>query len=191
VIKSAAQVLACGEPIHIRRATTMIDRQCARIERLVENLLVLSRIRSGTLQLHPAEIELGLVAEEIVAEASRLSSGHDIHVRLNANSRVRADRERIAMVLRNVVHGAVRSSRPGAPVTVGLERDGRDAIIGVSYERPPSTDEPADACQPFNDFDDMGVGRYVTAMIVEGHGGRLTERAEDGATTIRITLPAV
>jgi signal transduction histidine kinase len=190
VIKGAAQVLARGEPTRVRHATTMIERQLARIERLVENLLALSRIRSGTLQLYPAEVELAPVVEDVAAEVSKVSSGHDIHLRLDARPRSRVDRERIAMALRNVIHGAIRSAGPERPVTVSLERHGADADIGVTYQPPPSKDELGDDCQPSTDFDDIGVGRYVTAVIVEGHGGRLTERAEDGDTTVRITLPA-
>ncbi len=185
VIKSAAQVLEAGVPSQVSRSTAMIARQCARIERLVENLLALSRIRSGTLQLHPAEIDLHRVVEDVAAEIAGLSHGHDIDVRLEAHPRVRVDPERLQMVIRNTIHGATRSARPGGPVTVWVDCAGHDAEIGVSYQPDLSDGDPT------TEFDDIGVGRFVTTMIVEAHGGTLTEQTGGGDTTVQIRLPVL
>ncbi len=198
VIKSAAQLLSAVGPSEVRRSTSMIDRQCERAQQLVENLLVLSRIRSGTLQLYPADVDLVLVVEEIGGEVAGLSSGHAIDVQLDAHPRIRADRERIVMVLRNAIDGATRASRPGGPVTIRLARSGDDAEVAISYQpqlsQPQlSNGEAGDQCPHATDFDDMGVSRYVTTVIVEAHGGRLTEQTDDDVTTIttiRIRFPA-
>ena len=191
VIKSAAQVMSTGGPDQVVRSTAMIERQCARIERLVENLLALSRLRSGTLQLHPINVELGPVVQEVASEIAGLSREHDIHVRLDAHPRVRADLERLEMVIRNTIYGAARSSRAGGPVTVRLDRSGDDAEIGVSYHPYLSSDENGDAREPLTDFDDIGVSRYVTTQIVEAHGGTLIEQTDGDGTTVRIRLPVL
>jgi nitrogen-specific signal transduction histidine kinase len=190
VIKSAAQLLSAAGSAEVRRSTVMIDRQCERVQQLVENLLLLSRIRSGTLQLYPAEIDLVSVVEEIGGEVAGLSSGHAIEVRLDAHPRIRADRERIVMVLRNAIDGATRASRPGGPVTIQLARSGDDAEVAISYQPQSSNGEAGDQCPNATDFDDMGVARYVTKVIVEAHGGTLTEQADGDVTTIRIRFPA-
>jgi signal transduction histidine kinase len=134
VIKSAAQLLSAVGSSEVRRSTVMIDRQCERVQQLVENLLLLSRIRSGTLQLYPADVDLVPVVKEIGSEMAGLSSRHVIDVQLDAHPRIRADRERIVTVLRNAIDGATRASRPGGPVTVRLTRFGNDAEVAISYQ---------------------------------------------------------
>jgi signal transduction histidine kinase len=189
VIKSAAQLVSAEGSPQVLRSTALIDRQCARINRMVDNLLVLSRIRSRTLQLHSAAIDLGSVLEDVVGENAELAREHPVDVRLDSQVRVRADRERMAMVLRNVIYAATRASRPDGAVAVRLKRGGNEAEIAVSFQPPPS-DETVDKAPAVTEYDDIGVSRYVTTTIVEAHGGTLTEQAESGVTTIRINLPA-
>jgi len=188
VIKSASQVLAARATPELLKSTALIERQCVRVERLVENLLALSRIRSNTLQLHQVSLELGPVIEEVVNQARRISNTHNVLYRPGADIRIRADRERLVMMLRNATDAAARASRPGRPVTVRLDRRGADAEIAVAFY-PDSANHSSEGPQKDYEFDDLGVGRYVTATIVEAHGGTLTEEADETSTTIRIRLP--
>ena len=190
VIKSASQVLSSLAPSNLRPSTAIIERQCARIERLVENLLTVSRIRSGTLQLYPVDVELAPVVEDVAGEVARHVPA-DLHVQFDSHPRIRADRERLVMVLRNAIYAATRSSRSGGPVTIRLGRCGADAEIRVTYQLPSPSVGSGDAPQSDTDLDDMGAGRYVTEMIVEAHGGTLIEQADGGDATVRITLPAM
>jgi signal transduction histidine kinase len=189
VIKSAAQVLSAEGSPQVLRSTAMIDRQCARINRMVDNLLVLSRIRSRTLQLHSAAIDLGSVVEDVVRESAGLFREHPMDVRLDSHVRVRADRERIEMVLRNVIYAATRAARPDGGVAIGLKRSGNEAELAVSFQ-PPSSGEAADQAPAATEYDDIGVSRYITTTIVEAHGGTLTEQTDAGVTAIRIRIPA-
>ena len=190
VIKSASQVLSSRAPSDLRLPTAIIERQCARIERLVENLLTVSRIRSGTLQLYPVDVELVPVVEDVVGEVARHVPAN-VHVQFDAHPRVRADRERLVMVLRNAIYAAIRSSRPGGPVTIRLGCCGADAEIRVTYQLPSPSVENGYALHPDPDLDDMGVGRYVTEMVVEAHGGTLIEQADGSDVIVRIRLPAM
>ena len=190
VIKSASQMLSAAAPPQSLPSAKMIERQCLRIERLVENLLALSRIRSGTLQLHPVEVELGPVIEDVARQVKRVSNGHDILVHLDGPVQVHADRERLVMVLRNAIDAAVRTARPATPVTIQLDRSGSDGEIAVSFRPSVSTDLD-DTFRKEAEFDDLGVGRYVTTTIIEAHGGSFTEQFDDAVNTIRIRLPAI
>ena len=188
-IKSASQVASGATAEQARRSTAIIERQCARIDRLVDNLLVLSRIRSGTLQLHAAEVDLSSMVTDIAEEIERFSRGHAIAVHLTARPRVRADPERLAIVLRNTIDGACRSSRADGPITVWLRTMTNDnAEIAISYQPHPSNADE-DVEEPT--FDDTTVRRYVTTMIVEAHLGTITEQSADGDTTLRIRIPAI
>ncbi|HEY7188891.1 MAG TPA: PAS domain-containing sensor histidine kinase [Vicinamibacterales bacterium] len=188
-IKSASEVASVATAEHLRRSTAIIERQCARIDRLVDNLLVLARIRSGTLQLHPADIDLSGMVKDVALEIERFSRGHTIRVHVTAHPRVQADPERLAIVLRNTMNSACRSSRDGSAIVVSLRRvAGDSAEIAISYQaRPSHVDE--DAEEP--NFDDMAVSRYVTGMILQAHLGALAEESAEDATTLRIRLPAI
>jgi len=130
VIKGASQLISSGVPPALRGSALMIERQCARIDRLVDNLLVLSRIRSGTLQVYPAELELDGLIEEAVAEMTRLSFGHDIRVRIESRPCVRGDRERLRLVVRNALHSAARAARR-RPAALPVPQRGRCRDQGV------------------------------------------------------------
>jgi signal transduction histidine kinase len=177
-----------ARPPNLLKSTTLIERQCVRIERLVENLLALSRIRSGTLQLHPACVELGPIIEDVVNQARENLQHSQRPLSSDRRRPGSCDRERLVMMLRNVTDAAARASRPGRPVTVRLDRRGDYAEIAVAFY-PDSANHSAETPQPDYEFDDLGVGRYVTATIVEAHGGTLTEEADETSTTIRIRLP--
>jgi signal transduction histidine kinase len=188
-IKSASEVASVATTEQLRRSTAIIERQCARIDRLVDNLLVLARIRSGTLQLHPADVDLSGMVKDVALESERFSRGHTIRVHVTAQPRIHADPERLAIVLRNTINSACRSSRDGSAIVVSLRRiTGDRAEIAVSYQaRPSHIDE--DAEEP--SFDDQTVSRYVTGMILQAHLGALTEESEKGDTTVRIRIPAI
>jgi len=191
VIKGASQLLSAEVPAHLRRSTRTIERQCGRIDRLAENLFTYSRFHSGTLQFYPAELDLGSLVDAVGEEVARLSREHDVDVQLVAHPRVRGDHERLLLALRNAIHAAARQSVPGGPVVVRLNRHGPDAEIDVSYQRDPAKEEAVDTPRPETEFDDAGVGRYVTAIIVQAHGGTVTEQTDCDRMTVRIQLPVI
>ncbi len=186
VIKANAQVLSRSATPQQRKSTAAIERQCARIDRLVQNLLVLARARSSTLRLQPVVVELGPFVERIAREMTLASTQHPVHTEVVALPSVHADRERLAMVLRNVIDEAFRSSRSGSPVTVLLRRQGADAEIGVRREPLPPEEWTFEA---HGELDDLEVSRCVTKMIVQAHGGALREEPAGPETTAWIRLP--
>ncbi len=187
VIKANAQVLSRSATPQQRKSTAAIERQCGRIDRLVQNLLVLARARSSTLRLYPVAVELGPFVERIAREMTPASTQHPVQTEVVALPWVHADRERLAMVLRNVIDEAFRSSRSGSPVTVVLRRQGADAEIGVRRQPLPPEEWTFEA---HGEFDDLGVSRCVTKMIVEAHGGALRDEPAGPETTAWIRLPA-
>src|SRR5262249_43867440 len=182
VNKGASQLLSGESPPHLRCSTGMIERQCARIDRLAENLLAFARLESGTFQLYPTEVELGPIVGEVGRDAAKLAPDHDVEVHLLANPCIHADPERLTLVLRNAIHAALRSSQEHGAIAMNLTRSGADAQIEVSYLH-------SDVCERETDFDDMGAGRFVTARIVEAHGGTITEQANGALTTFQIRIP--
>jgi signal transduction histidine kinase len=187
IIKANAQLVSRGAAPQLRRSAAAIDRQCGRIDRLIQNLLVLSRARTSTLQLIPTELELGPLVEQVAREMATASLEHEVRTELTSTSRIHADRERLAMAFRNVIDEALRTSTSGSGVTVLLRSDGADAEVGVRYRPLPPEERTIEA---YGEFDDLAIGRSVAKTIVAAHGGALREEPAGPETTAWIRLPA-
>jgi PAS domain S-box-containing protein len=186
VIKANAQMLSRAEPAQVERSTAAIERQCGRMDRLVQNLLVLARARSRTLQLHFDEVELAPLVEKVAREMAVGRRGIEIRSLVTAAPRVLADPERLALVLRNVIDDALRGSDAGTSVTVRLDQHGEDAEIVVGYH---STLSDEGGLSFAGEYDVMGIGRSVATTIVEAHGGALRDERSGADASAHIRLP--
>jgi two-component system, OmpR family, phosphate regulon sensor histidine kinase PhoR len=189
IIKAHVQLLASGAP-ELHRSTEPIERQCDRIDRLVLNMLVLARLRTRTLQLHPRVVELGPLVQEVAREVAKTSLHHQLRTEFLASPRVRGDRERLALSLRNMVDAALRTSVLGSALTVLLTQQGADAQIGIRYEPLPPEQRTMSAALG-EQYDDLRVNRSVATTIVEAHGGTLGEESQEREVTAWIRLPAM
>jgi signal transduction histidine kinase len=190
VIKGRAHVLSSTAGPRFGPSIASIERQCGRMDRLLQNLLALARIRSETFRLFPAEVEVAPLVEAAAREMALASLDHDVRTHVEAHPRVHGDPERLAMAVRNLIEDAFRLSLPGTPVTVLLEERGRDVEIGLRYHPLPAADGE-EAAELRREYDDLGVRHHVTESIVAGHGGVLREEADGPETTVWMCLPAV
>jgi signal transduction histidine kinase len=188
IIKANAQLMSRDAPPRLRRATAAIDRQCGRIDRLLQNLLVIARARTRTLQLRVEDVELGGLVERAVREMRTATLYHDVGVEVTALPRVHGDPERLAMVVRNLIDQACRNSPSGSPVTVLLGRSGAEAEITFRH-RPLPPDEREWA--PGGEYDELNIGRCASRTIVEAHGGSLGEDAAGPETASWVRLPVM
>jgi signal transduction histidine kinase len=169
-----------------------IERQCGRMERLVQNLLVLTRIRSDTLRLYPTEVELAPLVERVARQMAAASMEHDVRTELAAAPRAHADPERLAMAVRNEIEDALRLAPPGTPVIVRLAQIGRDANIGVGHHPRGVIEAVVDeTIEERHAEGELGVNRHVSEAIVAGHGGTLREERTGEELTTWIRLPAI
>jgi two-component system sensor histidine kinase ResE len=186
IIKTNVQVLTRRFDGQLLRPMAAIERQCDRIDRLVQNLLVLSRANSRSLQLHQQEIELRPLIEEVVRAAQAAGIRHPVSLEVTGRPRAYADPERLTMAMRNLVDVAARSSISGSPLAVTVRQPNGDAQIGVRYHPLPPAERPR---QLYGEYDDVGISQCVAAMVVEAHGGSLVETNADPETTLWIRLP--
>lgn len=183
-IKAHAQVLIRKLPPDHRKAVVAIERQCDRIDRLVQNLLVLARERSETLELHPTALEVGPMIERIATEPV-WSHHHEVRAEVAGAPRAYADPERLSLAIRNLVYEASRLSPAESSIKISAGTERSHVTVEVSYE---PMDGWGAASTLYDEFDDIGIGRMVTDTIVEAHAGSLT-RVADRPFTTRIELP--
>jgi PAS domain S-box-containing protein len=175
-----AQLLAAGpdaEPLH--KTARVLVRQCCRIEWLVRNLLVASRLRHGGLTFHMEGLDLAELARGAAKEVRAREPLLALQLEIEAHPNVFADRERLELVLGNLVTQAYLAAPSAEPVRLRLTALDHRVRLAVTTPRPAhgapiSADGPAEVIRArFDRVLDAGVALYVSEGIVNAHGGQL------------------
>lgn len=164
-----------------REWTTLLHSGAQRLRHLVEQLLDVSRIDHGRLELHLAAVSVEVAASEAMHSFAALPSGLKITQRFEADlPAVLADHEKLVQILTNLVSNAVKYSPDGGTITVDGRRNGSSVWIYVTDQGlgiPPG--ELTAIFERFHRVDDerrraidgTGLGLYITRQLVEMHGG--------------------
>jgi signal transduction histidine kinase len=186
IIQANAQLIARERDPRHAQSTAAIERQCERIDRLVRNLFVIARVRTRSLQLRVDDVDLGPLVDQVAREAGAGSPKHHVRIELARCPRVRADPERIALVVRNLLDDACHSSPAGSTVVVQLDGRGQEAEVLVRHRRR-AAEEPA--CTASGEFDELGIARCASTTVAEAHGGSLGEAADGAERSLWLRLP--
>lgn len=186
----------------LERNLATIERQVDRMDRLVTDLLEVSRIGRGRFELVLAPMDLAPVVRDVVqrwTEATEEEGRHRLDLVSPPTLAVTADQQRVEQVMANLVGNAVKYSPRGGTVTVTLEERPGQAVVSVRDEGIGITADEIGRIgrEPFargrraHGFAGVGVGLYLSRLIAEGHGGRIEieSEGEDRGTTARLILP--
>lgn len=191
-VKGYAQLLRRRglEGAQADRGLEVINRQCDRMNQLIEDLLDLSRVDLGRLCLRLQRCELRELAAEAIAHVQPLTARHRLLLDCEVGACVEADRERIEQVLANLLDNAVKFSPEGGLVRVSVLRqaDGcvvrvEDQGLGISEHERCHVFERFYQAQPgcvLSSRAGMGIGLTIARDIVERHGGRIWFETEEG-----------
>jgi two-component system OmpR family sensor kinase len=180
-----------------RRFVGQLRQQVARMQKLATDLLDLSKLEAGSLELRAERIDLGTVARQVADEFSPALSGHDAHLELRLPPQpivVDGDPERIAQVMRILIDNAIVHTPPGTDLVVSASRRGDRARLGVRDFGPGihRTMLPR-IFEPFVTTDDAqgsGLGLAIAGELAERMNGRLAVDSQPGRTTFTLELPA-
>ena len=190
--------------VRARFLKVMFD-EARRMQRLVEDLISLSRIEAEKYRLPAAEVDLAVLVEEVHAElADTLDQrGEDLIAEIDGNvPAVAGDRAQLSQVLHNLIGNAMKYGRPGTPVITRLRRDQTGMIRlsvadegdGVPPEHLPRLTERfyrVDAGRS-RALGGTGLGLAIVKHIIERHRGRLDIASVVGKGTVAsILLPAI
>lgn len=174
------------------------DRQIQSMIRLIDDMLDVSRIRSGKLSIRPAETELAGLLQRVVADMSHQAGETGCEISLKAEYEVRGywDEFRIEQVIVNLLTNALRYGC-GTPVEVRLEADWRAAQItvrdggqGIAAETQDRIFEPFERGQDTGVSAGLGLGLYISRQLAEAHRGTLSVHSAPGdGATFTLTLP--
>ena len=177
----------------------IIDQQADQMSGLINDLLDVARIKTGTLQINPEPAAVTSLVE-LARDAFLGESGRsDIHIELAPSlPPVMADRRRIVQVLGNLLSNASRHSLETTPIRVTAVRDGLHVAVcvadqgaGVSAERLPHLFRKFarfDSEDRAGDDAGSGWGLAICRGIVEAHGGRIWAESEGVGLGTRVTF---
>lgn len=179
-----------------------IEADADRVTRLISELLDLSRLEEGRLQLRKQPIQVPLIAERVVGRMKDRSAGHSLGCSFpNPFPSVMADPDKVEQVLTNLVENAVKYTEKGE-VKVGGAVDESAVRIAVTDQGagiPPDHRQKvfrkffrrADAgpSAPFLP-PGSGLGLYISKGLIEAHGGAIwVDEAPGGGASFAFTLP--
>jgi PAS domain S-box-containing protein len=174
------------------QALQVIARQCDRMDRMVCELLELSRLRVGRVRLNLQRIDLRRIAEDSVARMQVLARHHQLLLDFDGEATVEVDRDRLDQVLVNLLDNAVKFSPDGGQIRVRLRAEGDEVVLSVSdrglgipFERQSHIFErfyQAHAGELPNPGG-MGVGLHLAREILDLHGGRIWFESQPGEGT--------
>jgi signal transduction histidine kinase len=174
------------------------SNQTRRLGKLVSQLLDVSRISSGRLEMHVEEVDLvGLVAET-VDRHKHLADGAGSVVTMLADGEVvgRWDRLRLEQLFTNLLNNAIKYA-PGKPIEVAVERKGGEAHLrvtdhgmGIEPEHVERIFGRFERAVSSRNYGGLGLGLYISQQIAQAHGGRIEVASEAGkGSTFTVKLP--
>ncbi|HTE60351.1 MAG TPA: HAMP domain-containing sensor histidine kinase [Solirubrobacteraceae bacterium] len=172
--------------------------QVARMRKLATELLDLSRLESGALELRPEPTDVGQLAREVASEFTPAIATHEADLEVRAAPEpieIDCDPERVAQVMRILLDNALVHTPAGTTIVVSAARqDGHvtlevaDSGLGIRHQTMPHIFEPfftsADGARG------AGLGLAIARELADQMSGQLTVRSGPGQTSFKLTLPA-
>ncbi len=184
------------------RSLNIVQSETEHLERLVSDLLDLSRVQWGELELQYTSFYLTDVLTERVRLAQVSAEHHPIFLDIQVqDSRIVADQLRVGQVFGNILDNAIKFSPPGRLVTIKLQELDDEYLISVIDQGIGVSPEYFDHIfERFyrvrniasRQYSGIGMGLFVAKAIVEAHGGRIGFSSNQGiGSTFYFTLPRV
>jgi two-component system, OmpR family, phosphate regulon sensor histidine kinase PhoR len=183
------------------RFLSIVYRSSERLQRLVGDLLFVARLDAGGLQLQFGDVRIDEVLGDAVESVSALARARDIQLdaKLDRVPPLRADRERLAQLVGNLLSNALKFTPGGGRVSARAFVDGDLAVVEIEdtgigiphgeqerlFERFFRSSTATEQAIP-----GTGLGLVISKAIAEGHDGRITVSSEPGSgTCFRVELP--
>lgn len=185
-----------------KRLITIMDQGINRLLQITNELLDMSRLESGTIQLNREPYDMNSILATFVSEMKPYADNRGIHLVVNYGSEacmVKADRTKILQVLTNLTHNAIKYSNDGGAVELRLHPDSGMFLVeiedhgkGIPEEDIPLIFEKFYQSKATRGHSGIGLGLAIAKRIVEAHGGTIHAQSTVGKGSIfSFRLPAL
>jgi signal transduction histidine kinase len=173
-----------------------LREQVDRLGKLATDLLDLSRLEAGSLQLRPEPTDVGELAQAVAAEFAPALAAHEAHleVRLGPDPvQAVCDPERVAQIMRILIDNALTHTPTGTDVVVSAaQRNGHARLAVTDFGTGINRGAQARIFEPFFTSDDAqgsGLGLAIAHELAERMHGELSADSRPGRTTFALELP--
>jgi PAS domain S-box-containing protein len=168
----------------------ILDRQVRHVVRLVDDLMDVSRITRGRVELRRQATDVQAVVQSAIETSRPLidESGHRLEVSMPVEPiRLEADPIRLAQAVTNLLNNSAKYTEPGGRIWVTAQREGRMAVIsvrddgrGIAPDMLPRVFDLFTQASPGHDYSrgGLGIGLTLVRSMVELHGGSVEARSE-------------
>jgi signal transduction histidine kinase len=204
-IRNSLQLLRVGDGDMIEQARSVMERQLEHMVRLIDDLLDVSRITRGKIQLRKERVELSTAVQNALEATRPLieASNHELTVTIPAEpAYLDADSTRLAQVFSNLLTNAAKYTERAGRIWLTVERHAGEAVvsvrdtgIGIAAEHLPHVFDMFSQGAPALERSQggLGIGLSLVKGLVEMHGGNV-EAHSDGpgkGSEFIVRLPVV
>jgi len=204
-IRAYTETLSSGmfeDPKVITECYNVITKETRRLSRLVEDILSVSQLEVGSIELHVDSVDLKTLLSDGVRDVRGLADEKNIDVQLILPAKleaVRADRDKLAVVINNLLGNAIKYTPANGNVTVGCQV-AADVVV-LTFKDNGIGIDPSEHAKVFEKFQrgsnpevqnesGTGIGLYTAREIVRRHGGDIELLSEKNkGSTFMVRLP--
>jgi PAS domain S-box-containing protein len=176
-----------------------MDNQVNRLNNLIGDLLEVTKINTGRLQLTISQFSFNQMVEEVIEEVQRTALNHEIQKELHFDHEITGDKERICQVIINLLTNAIKYSPDSSHIIIstsgtdaevqlcvqdfgiGIRADQQNRVFEQFYRVSGSREHT---------FPGLGLGLYISAEIVKHLNGKIWVNSEEGkGSTFCFSLP--
>ncbi len=185
------------DPETRRRFLDQVREQVRRLGKLSVDLLDLSRLEAGSLELRPEEVDLSELTRSVSGEFEPSLALHDSRLELRLPSRrieAQCDPVRVAQIVRILIDNALTHTPPGTKIVVTAGRDNGRVQLAVRDDGEGIDQQAAQRIfEPFYTADDAqgsGLGLAIASELAEKMRGKLSVHSSDSDTVFTLEIPA-
>lgn len=190
------------EPAKRAQHLNVVNQEVRRLERIVGDMLSISEIEAGTLQLAPDDVRLAPMFEEIQADFTAQAKSKNLRLTFALPPKlptIIGDRDKLTLAITNVLGNAIKYTPEGGDVTVGVRADDKELVVQIADTGIGMS--PEDAGKVFERFyrakdprvskiTGTGLGLALARDVVKLHGGDIgVESVKDKGSTFTIRVP--
>lgn len=186
----------------IAECYNVITKETRRLSRLVEDILSVSQLELGSIEIRTEEVNLRRLLEEGVRDVRSMAEDKDLDLQLILPAKlepIQGDRDKLAVVVNNLLGNAIKYTPSGGTIIVGCQVE-KDEVV-ITFKDSGIGVDPADQARIFQKFErgrgvevqaetGTGIGLFTAREIVRRHGGGILVMSEGGSgSTFLVKLP--
>ena len=197
-IQSLERTLSKDAPEKFSNTLSKVSSYVDRLNGLITDLLDVSRIQTGNIELHRAEFDFDAMVQEAIESIQISTPTHKLNLKGSTKSMIFGDETHIIQVINNLLSNAIKYAPDQKDITIHISNVSeyvklsvKDFGVGISLEDQKKVfDRFFRVGETQKKFPGMGLGLYICAQIIKNHNGTLWVESEKGkGSTFSFTLP--